>query len=762
MRTMRFTTRDRSTHHSVHSLNFRQRTLATLLLIVSASHAWSIEISDEASCLAAPAQTSWSVDGCTLGADLSTVDLRLRTTLTVEPGATLTVSNVFNCAWRTCDVVNKGLIVIDGGMWLGRVGVGFGGNVLNTASAQIEVNGRITMEGPGGIGSFGLIENSVGAAIINRGTIKVEPGNGIVNEGRFSNPGMLTVDCGRFEDTGLFVGNPIDAMYCFSGSGLWSDVSQWSRNGLDVQALPSSGSRVWIRGVANLDTNYTVGNSLEIGARWTSTGGLSGGGQLVVGPGVILTINPNGALSGNFSPISIVNRGLVENSGTINRTRIQNENTFYNGGELVTVLDNRELALFQNLPGGTARISATTLGTNDGVIENLGHLQIGSGSGTQRCDAIPINFARCWFNYGSITNLTTGTLDITHGLWIRDGGELNNYGVMSIRERFFDVGGIAGPGLLRVDRFANVLHEGLITVGPIVQDNRPPIPGKIENSGRFEKNGAVRNEGSVDNQGHFCGRGPFTGNAPTGVPFVTICDTTPPVIVPNLSGTLGNEGWYTSDIVLSWTVTEIGSQVFSFSGCNVSTITSDTPGTTRTCSAESFGGRGEASVTYKRDATGPTLAPVVMPDPVMQGLAAIVAANAEEPPFGSGLATFDCGPVDTSTLGPQVVTCTAEDVAGNNSTADGTYTVITPAEAAGNLVEDIEDSGVLGPGEESLTGLLASAVASLDRGNETAGRNKLNAFINEVNARAGHSISAEDAEALIAAALLILQGIEVE
>ena len=86
--------------------------------------------------------------------------------------------------------------------------------------------------------------------------------------------------------------------------------------------------------------------------------------------------------------------------------------------------------------------------------------------------------------------------------------------------------------------------------------------------------------------------------------------------------------------------------------------------------------------------------------------------------------------------------------------------MITPAEAAGHLVEDIEDSGVLDPGEESLTQLLASAVAMLDRGNETAARNKLNALINQINARAGKSISVSDADALIAAVLLILEGID--
>ena len=150
----------------------------------------------------------------------------------------------------------------------------------------------------------------------------------------------------------------------------------------------------------------------------------------------------------------------------------------------------------------------------------------------------------------------------------------------------------------------------------------------------------------------------------TGVAPVLMCDDTPPVIVSNLVGVIGNDGWYTSDIALSWTITEDGSQILTTSGCNSTNLQNDTPGQTRICSAESFGGRGAASVTYKRDAAAPTLSPVVMPDPVMQGLAAIVVANVEDPPFGSGLATFDCGPVQTSTLGPQIVTCTAEDVAG--------------------------------------------------------------------------------------------------
>ena len=44
-------------------------------------------------------------------------------------------------------------------------------------------------------------------------------------------------------------------------------------------------------------------------------------------------------------------------------------------------------------------------------------------------------------------------------------------------------------------------------------------------------------------------------------------DTTPPIIVPTVTGTLGNNGWYVSDIDVSWTVTDPDSPVTT-SGCD--------------------------------------------------------------------------------------------------------------------------------------------------------------------------------------------------
>ena len=84
-------------------------------------------------------------------------------------------------------------------------------------------------------------------------------------------------------------------------------------------------------------------------------------------------------------------------------------------------------------------------------------------------------------------------------------------------------------------------------------------------------------------------------------------DTTPPVITSSVTGTLGANGWYTSNVTVSWTVSDPESTVTSTSGCGTSTVTADTAGVTFTCTATSAGGTSSKSVTVKRDATPPTI-----------------------------------------------------------------------------------------------------------------------------------------------------------
>lgn len=170
------------------------------------------------------------------------------------------------------------------------------------------------------------------------------------------------------------------------------------------------------------------------------------------------------------------------------------------------------------------------------------------------------------------------------------------------------------------------------------------------------------------------GSGANPGIDPIGLAVVPAPDTTPPVITPSISGTLGNNGWYVSDVTVSWTVEDDESAVTATSGCDATTITSDTAGTTLTCEATSDGGTASESVTIKRDATAPTLAPSVAPNPVVLNGSATASPNAGD--ATSGVAIAGCDAVDTSAVGPHGVSCTATDQAGNSASATASYTVV--------------------------------------------------------------------------------------
>jgi len=98
-----------------------------------------------------------------------------------------------------------------------------------------------------------------------------------------------------------------------------------------------------------------------------------------------------------------------------------------------------------------------------------------------------------------------------------------------------------------------------------------------------------------------------TNRGGTSSAMVTIMrDTTPPSIVPVVTGPKSGD-WYTGDVTIAWTVTDSLSPLLSTSGCETTTVTSDTDGVTLTCTATSDGGAATRSVTVKRDATPPSI-----------------------------------------------------------------------------------------------------------------------------------------------------------
>lgn len=91
--------------------------------------------------------------------------------------------------------------------------------------------------------------------------------------------------------------------------------------------------------------------------------------------------------------------------------------------------------------------------------------------------------------------------------------------------------------------------------------------------------------------------------------------------------------------------------------------------------------------------------------------------------------------------------------------ADTTAPTQTPAEAAADLVTLVDDLELPGGTENALTTKLDNAIEKMDSGNTNAAGNNLNAFINQVEAQKGKKLTAEEADAQIAMAQTILEGL---
>ncbi len=167
------------------------------------------------------------------------------------------------------------------------------------------------------------------------------------------------------------------------------------------------------------------------------------------------------------------------------------------------------------------------------------------------------------------------------------------------------------------------------------------------------------------------------GNSATfTTPGVRI-DRSAPEVASAITGTAGNDGWYRSDVQVSWTVTEGNGSPAVVTGCSTSSVTMDTAGTTFTCTATSAGGTTSESVTIKRDATPPTLTfDAASPAADEHGWRA--------PPLSVPFNTNDAmsGVATTSSVNPLAITETGAGVTGQvivTDVAGNSATFTTPA-----------------------------------------------------------------------------------
>jgi probable HAF family extracellular repeat protein len=224
-------------------------------------------------------------------------------------------------------------------------------------------------------------------------------------------------------------------------------------------------------------------------------------------------------------------------------------------------------------------------------------------------------------------------------------------------------------------------------------------------------------------------------------------DASAPVVTETVTGTLGNDGWYRSNVDVSWSVGDDVSGIASSTGCSSSTLAEDAASRSYSCSANNGAGLSTTkSVTVKRDATNPviTFSGNAGAYTVDQSVAISCSASDEM----SGVARASCPSIAadayTLTIGSNSLTGGAEDNAGNTAAATTTFTVRVTYSSLCNLVSRwTTNAGVA----NSLCAKLRTAERQAD-----AKAGALRAFVNEINAQSGKHVAADKAAILIALA----------
>lgn len=184
-----------------------------------------------------------------------------------------------------------------------------------------------------------------------------------------------------------------------------------------------------------------------------------------------------------------------------------------------------------------------------------------------------------------------------------------------------------------------------------------------------------------------------------------------------------NNGWYTSDVTVSWSVTDPETAITSSADCNDVTLTTDDAGASFTCTATSTGGTSTQTVTVMRDATAPTISAATTTAPNAAGwynTDVAVAYTCDDALSG----VTACPATQTLSTEGNAVSSSAQvitDQAGNSSAVSNVVTVSID-KTAPTLAPTVSPNPLLlhaitsatANGSDALSGIASSSCVALN------------------------------------------------
>ncbi len=151
-------------------------------------------------------------------------------------------------------------------------------------------------------------------------------------------------------------------------------------------------------------------------------------------------------------------------------------------------------------------------------------------------------------------------------------------------------------------------------------------------------------------------------------------DATAPTVVAAATAAPNASGWYNTAVTVGFTCADALSGVVT--ACNPQTMSAEGTSTSSALIVRDAAGNGATSnaVTVRIDRVAPLLAPTVSPNPLL--LNATTSATANGVDSGSGIASEQCAPLATATVGSKTASCTVTDAAGNSASAGASYRVV--------------------------------------------------------------------------------------